>query len=107
MEGEKVNLDTLISTNGLIEYVKNNIQSRLFQNFLNDCCEQDLDKVIIYVREYLVDLIMHEYGNYMVQKLFKVCSPRQRLDILQTIMPSLCDLAKNKQGTHTIQAFVS
>ena len=59
MEGEKVNLDILISTNGLIDYVKNNIQSRHFQNFLNDCSEGDLDKVINYIKEYLVDLIMH------------------------------------------------
>jgi len=42
----------------------------------------------------------------MVQKLFKVCSPYQRLDLLQTILPSLNDLVRNKQGTHTIQAFI-
>jgi len=50
---------------------------------------------------------MHEYGNYMVQKLFTVYNVQQRLEILQIIMPSLCDLIRNKQGTHTIQAFIS
>jgi len=50
---------------------------------------------------------MHEYGNYMVQKLFKVCTSMQRLEILQTIMPNMCELVRNKQGTHTIQAFLS
>ena len=42
----------------------------------------------------------------MVQKLFKVCSPYQRIDLLQAILPSLSELVRNKQGTHTIQAFI-
>jgi hypothetical protein len=37
LEPEKVNLTKLISTNTLVEFVKNNTQSRLFQNFLVDC----------------------------------------------------------------------
>ena len=49
---------------------------------------------------------MHEYGNYMVQKLFRVAHPNQRLAILQMILSSLCELIKNKQGTHTIQSFI-
>lgn len=43
----------------------------------------------------------------MVQKLFTVCSPLQRLHVLQLIQPQLSELAKNKQGTHTIQAFIN
>jgi hypothetical protein len=43
----------------------------------------------------------------MVQKLFIVCSPLQRLAILNLILPQLCELVRNKQGTHTIQAFIS
>lgn len=43
----------------------------------------------------------------MVQKLFSVCHPYQRLHILETILPEFCELIKNKQGTHTIQAFIS
>ena len=63
--------------------------------------------MILNIREHLVELIMHEYGNYMVQKLFTVCNVQHRLAILETIMPSLGDLIRNKQGTHTIQAFIS
>ena len=50
---------------------------------------------------------MHEYGNYMVQKLYKVSGTKHRLAILEIIKPYLSDLVKNKQGTHTIQAFIS
>ena len=63
--------------------------------------------MINYIGDKMPELIMHEYGNYMIQKLFKVCTARQRVEILQKIMPSLCDLVKNKQGTHTIQAFLT
>ncbi len=42
----------------------------------------------------------------MIQRLFKVCSPLQRLAILQQISPKLIELAKIKQGTHTIQFFI-
>lgn len=34
IETEKVNLEKLINNNTLIEYVKNNTQSRFFQNYL-------------------------------------------------------------------------
>jgi hypothetical protein len=43
----------------------------------------------------------------MVQKLFTVCSPIQRVQILQIISSKLPELARNKQGTHTIQAFIT
>lgn len=49
---------------------------------------------------------MHEYGNYMVQKLFTVCSDYQRIEILQMIYCSIGEIVRNKQGTHTLQAFV-
>ena len=107
LDNEKVNLDNLIETGKLIDFVKNNIQSRVFQNYLSECGEMEIETIIFNVREHLVELIMHEYGNYMVQKLFTVCNVQQRLDILQTIMPSLGDLIRNKQGTHTIQSFIS
>lgn len=91
----------------LIDFVKNNNQSRLFQIYLGECSEGEIDSVIVHIHSHIVELIMHEYGNYMVQRLFIVCSPQQRLDVLQTILPSLGELIRNKQGTHTIQAFIS
>jgi hypothetical protein len=43
----------------------------------------------------------------MIQKLFAVCNPLQRLEIMQEVLPSFCDLIRNKQGTHTLQAFIN
>jgi hypothetical protein len=49
---------------------------------------------------------MHEYANYMVQKLFSVCNFNQRLKIMQRIHEEICPIVRNKQGTHTIQALI-
>jgi hypothetical protein len=42
----------------------------------------------------------------MMQKLFAVCKPLQRLELLQLVIPNLCEVARNKKGTHTVQAFL-
>jgi hypothetical protein len=102
-----VNLPVLISSNKLIDFVKNNTQSRQFQECLAGYSEAEIELVIGHIKESLVELIMHEYGNYMVQKLYAVCNDRQRLSILNIIAPKLNELARNKQGTHTIQSFLA
>lgn len=43
----------------------------------------------------------------MTQKLFSVCSLPQRLRILNILTKNIPDIAKNKQGTHTLQAFIA
>ena len=35
-----------------------------------------------------------------------VCNADQRLEVLQMILPNLCEIIRNKQGTHTIQKFI-
>jgi len=49
----------------------------------------------------------HEYGNYMMQKLFSVCNLERRVYILELLIPQLSDIAMNKQGTHAFQDFLS
>jgi hypothetical protein len=52
------------------------------------------------------DLITHEYANYMVQKLFSVCTMPQRLKIIQRLMKDIPAIVRNKQGTHSIQTLI-
>lgn len=49
----------------------------------------------------------HQYGNYMMQKLFSVCNLERRYLILSLLVPSLTDIVTNKQGTHAFQDFLS
>lgn len=53
------------------------------------------------------DLMKHEYGNYMMQKLFSVCNLERRLYILEILIPHMSDIVMNKQGTHAFQDFLS
>lgn len=59
MEAERVNLQKLISTGTLIEFVKNNNQSRLFQNYLTDSTSEEIEEIITHIGEKLVELITH------------------------------------------------
>lgn len=54
MEAERVNLQKLISTGTLIEFVKNNNQSRLFQNYLTDGTSEEIEEIITHIGEKLV-----------------------------------------------------
>jgi hypothetical protein len=54
-----------------------------------------------------VDLIGDEYANYMIQKLFQVCLPEHRYRLMRKLAPEMPIVVKKKQGTHTIQYFLS
>jgi hypothetical protein len=49
-ESEKVNLNKLIGGNMLIEFVKSNTQSRLFQNYLSECGGDEITLIIEHVK---------------------------------------------------------
>lgn len=58
-EREKVNLEKLIKTDKLIEYVKSNTQSRLFQAYLGEATPEEVNRIIDHIEPELPDLIMH------------------------------------------------
>lgn len=52
-------------------------------------------------------MITHEYANYMIQKLIGVCSLAQRLRIVQRLQADIPGIARNKQGTHSLQTLIT
>lgn len=104
---QKVDLEKLISNSKLSAYVRNSAQSRIFQNFLDEANSDQVEQIIKALYDEIPDLITDQYANYMTQKLFQVCSPNQRIFILTKLYPQIPSLVRNKQGTHTIQAFIS
>jgi len=90
----------------LAAFVCNNTQSRQFQNFLNEASTNQVDVIIETLYADLPELIKHEYANYMVQKLFSVCTYTQRLKVMQRLHEDISNIVRNKQGTHTIQALI-
>lgn len=105
-EKEKVDLEKLIKNGDLSSFVRNNVQSRLFQDYLDKATEEEIELIIKHLEEELKDLITDEYANYMMQKLFGVCTPQQRNHIMRELAIHIPNIARNKQGTHTIQAFI-
>ncbi len=96
----------MINSDALGTFVRNNSQSRQFQNFLNEANTKQVDLIIENLYLELPDLITHEYANYMVQKLFSVCNYTQRLKVMQRLHEDIANIVRNKQGTHTIQALL-
>ena len=66
-----------------------------------------MNEVIAALWEELPDLITHEYANYMIQKLIGVCSLAQRVKIVTRLQSDIPGIARNKQGTHSLQTLIT
>ncbi len=102
-----MDLNRLISSGKLSEYVKNNVQSRNFQAFLGEVNHDELNEILRALSHDFCELVTHEYANYMMQKLFTICNIQQRCFILEKLSSSIPMLVKNKQGTHTLQTLIA
>lgn len=45
-------------------------------------------------------------GNYIVQEVFKLCTDKERIVIIDKIGSKIIDLSCHKKGTHSIQTLV-
>lgn len=55
----------------------------------------------------LPTLMCDAYGNYLCSAAFQACSVPQRHRMLEIAMGSLCEVAKDRWGTHSLQALIS
>lgn len=76
------------------------------QNYLHSAPKKEIERICESLLGCFPELVAHEYGNYTAQKLFKVCNPDLRFRLLLRISQDIPTLICNKQGTHTLQAFV-
>jgi len=53
------------------------------------------------------ELMLDSYANYMFQTLAQSCSSEQRYYLLQKLAPSMIRVARDRKGTHSLQAIVS
>lgn len=51
-------------------------------------------------------MVPDRYGNYVVQKMFKIATQQQKQSMLSHLFPHLCGLLKTKAGTHSLQALL-
>jgi len=57
--------------------------------------------------EKISELMLDPYANYMIQTLVQNGHPKQRMYLLQKIGPSFTAIARDKKGTHSLQAIVA
>ena len=66
----------------------------------------NLSKILGMDAKELCDFMADSSGNYIVQEVFKVCSPNDRVQIMEKIKDRIVNLSWHKKGTHTIQTLV-
>ena len=79
-------LQKMLSNNKLKEYEVNFVTDIICKNFLSIICDY--------------------YGNYFLQKFFKCCSNKNRLDIYKYIKPNFKQIANDICGNHSLQCLI-
>ena len=80
------NLQKMLSNNKLKEYEVNFITDIICKNFFSIICDY--------------------YANYFLQKFFKFCSTKNRLDIYKLIKPNFKQIANDICGNHSLQCLI-
>ena len=81
--------------------------SRLLQKLLTQGGLEIVARVIDEVEFNLPIIMCDTYANYMCQQLFQAASARQRLRLLSRLAPRFVEVARDRRGTHSLQALIS
>ena len=79
-------LQKILSNNKLKEYETNYVTEIICKNFYSIICDY--------------------YGNYFLQKFFKFCSTKNRLNIYKLIKPNFKHIANDICGNHSLQCLI-
>lgn len=90
----------------LWEYAKKQKGSRNLQKLLDKIEPQELNTLLLELKNHFTELMIDTYGNYFCQKLIQSCSYEQRLMILSDIAQDFTFIACNPSGTHSIQTMI-
>eukprot|EP01117_Protostelium_nocturnum_P020655 TRINITY_DN93_c0_g3_i1.p1 TRINITY_DN93_c0_g3~~TRINITY_DN93_c0_g3_i1.p1 ORF type:complete len:723 (+),score=211.25 TRINITY_DN93_c0_g3_i1:398-2566(+) len=79
---------------------------RFLQKKLEEKDPQVIQTIYEEVREYVGELMIDPFGNYLCQKLLEFCNPDQRLGIIESVSDELVTISKNMHGTRAVQKLV-
>ena len=100
----KIFFETNISD--LLNKVKNRLESIYLQYLLEGLNDNDINKLLILLKDHLVDIMCNHYGNYFVQKLLFRLNYNQRILIFQIIEKNFIEICSNKSGNYSIQSLI-
>ena len=99
---------TISSVQGrVMELATDRNGSRLLQKLLTQGGTEIVSRVIDEVELNLPLVMCDTYANYMCQQLFQAASAAQRLRLLSRLSPRFVEVARDRRGTHSLQALIS
>ena len=90
----------------LPNYICSQKGSRIMQKYLNKFPSDIKTLLILKIGKNLGKIMIDTYGNYFCQKMFQICSNKQRILILEYIQNEFIEISKSVSGTHVIQAIL-
>ena len=90
----------------LIKQMKTYRGSMYLQYLLTLLNDSDIEKLLIRLSQYLIEVMCSHYGNYFIQKFFLRLNYQQRLYIINIIHNNFLDICIDKSGTYSIQALI-
>ncbi|KDP41654.1 hypothetical protein JCGZ_16061 [Jatropha curcas] len=104
---EPSNYFPLAYLNGkIVRLAKDQDGCRFLQKTLESVTQEEIGMVFSEVIDYVDDLMLDPFGNYVVQKLVEVCNEEQRTRVLLTVTKSEFQLVRiclNLHGTRAVQ----
>ena len=91
-----------------VKLIKTHKGSKCLQKMLtnNKLKEYEVNYVTDIICKYFLSIICDYYGNYFLQKFFKFCSHKNRLDIYKYIKPNFKKIANDICGNHSLQCLI-
>lgn len=75
IDGYYNDIDDIIQSGRIKEYVETSNGSREFQKYLKKCSYEEVEQILNASHDDFADFIIHDYANYMFQGLVNACSP--------------------------------
>ncbi|KAJ0261568.1 Pumilio 12 [Hirschfeldia incana] len=102
--------NSLAETKGKIYHMaKDQYGCRFLQRKFSEKNENDIEIIFNEIIDYISELMIDPFGNYLVQKLLEVCSQDQRMQIVQSITRQpgvLIKISCDMHGTRVVQKMV-
>ena len=90
----------------ILNNLKNYWGSIYLQGKISYMNDKDISILLNIILPNINDIMCLEFGNYFFQKLIKRLNVWQKLAIYQKMQPYFLNIAKDKNGTHSIQSLI-
>ncbi|KAJ4962609.1 hypothetical protein NE237_022548 [Protea cynaroides] len=90
----------------LVAVAKDQHGCRFLQKKFEEGRVEDIEMIFAEVKDHVGELMVHPFGNYLVQKLSEACTDEQKMEIVRTITNEEFQLVKiciDMHGTRAVQ----